>query len=471
MARAKIYLLHSQLLSEPMIVSDTTQSISPIFFDKKELRIPKQILKKREIQPSKMFLIKEELKIFLAENPQMKTYDASQGDGGASLGGIPKEELAQALLQYLPEKGSTKYGNPIGREDIRSAIVQNYYGFSDVSSEQVILGDGGRDLLQKWYQLIVQGVGFGGGSVMVSAAPWGSYMQGTYMNGLNTILAPGSAEDGFCLTKKGIDTSIDYAEEHGHPAVALVITSPDNPTGNYLEQDHIHTLITHAVQKGISYILIDLMYQAVTDPDVGMYDVAGLLASLSPQEKRAVFFLDGLTKSVGGSNIRSCHLVCGSIEHSVRLKGLATHSVLPNVLGEAASLEVYGRKDPLLHPWVQRVVIPTAQSRAYLRQALPQKGFQFIMGQGYYAFINISSWIGKRLPNGESIVDPVDGTQSEVVESVAHLKSYLAQKIGLAVIHGSVFRQPDFIRFSYANNPEYVQAALERLEDGLKRLV
>ena len=93
------------------------------------------------------------------------------------------------------------------------------------------------------------------------------------------------------------------------------------------------------------------------------------------------------------------------------------------------------------------------------------------MGQGYYAFINISSWIGKRLPNGESIVDPVDGTQGEVVESVAHLKSYLAQKIGLAVIHGSVFRQPDFIRFSYANTPEYVQAALERLEYGLKRLV
>ena len=447
-----------------------TRSKQPIFFDQKSLRIPSQELQKRNIQPSKMFLIKEELKTFARNNPQEKLYDASQGDGGASLGGIPREELAHALLRYLPETGSTKYGNPIGREDVRQAIVENYYGFSNVESDQVIMGDGGRDLLQKWYQLVVQGVGSIGGSVIVSAAPWGSYMQGTYMNGLNTVLAPGDAEQGFCLTKEGIDIAIHYAKEQGHPAVALVITSPDNPTGNYLALDHIRSLIQHAVGQGISYVLVDLMYQAVTDPDVGMYDVSGLLDSLSTKERSCVFFLDGLTKSVGGSNVRSCHLVCGSIEHSSLLKGLATHSVLPNVLGEAASLEVYSHKSPIQHPWVQRVVVPTAQSRAYLRSALPQKGFHFIMGQGYYSFINIWPWIGKKLPEGEWFVDPIDGSQSNEIKSAAHLKSYLAQKIGLAVIHGSVFRQPDFIRFSYANTPAYVQGALERLEFGVQRL-
>ena len=446
------------------------QSENPVFFDNQSLRIPNKNIQKRNIQPSKMFLIKEELKIFSQNHPQDLLFDASQGDGGASLGGIPKEELAEALVRYLPEKGTTRYGNPIGREDVREAIVNNYYGFSNVEADQVILGDGGRDLLQKWYQLIVQGVGSIGGSVIVSAAPWGSYMQGTYMNGLNTILAPGNANEGFCLTVDGIDAAMTYANNHGHPAVALVITSPDNPTGNYLAIEHIRSLIQHAVSKGISYVLVDLMYQAVTDPEVGMYDVDGLLKSLSDKEKRCVFFLDGLTKSVGGSNVRSCHLVCGSMEHSSLLKGLATHSVLPNVLGEAASLEVYGHKSPIQHPWVQRVVIPTAQSRAFLRSALAEKGFHSIMGQGYYAFINVWPWLGKRLPDGEVIIDPVDGTETNEIKTVAHLKSYLAQKMGLAVIHGSVFRQPDFIRFSYANTPTYVQGALERLEKGVNRL-
>ena len=443
----------------------------PVFFDAKDKRLSFVEQEKRIIQPSKMFLIKEELNIFAKNNPSIPWYDASQGDGGASLGGVPREELAQALIDYLPLQSTTKYGNPIGREDIRKAIVENYYRFSDVSAEQVIIGDGGRDLLQKWYQLIVQGVCFTGGSIIVSAAPWGSYMQGTYMNGLNTVLAPGSAENGFALTKEGIDKAISYARQEGHPAVALVITSPDNPTGNYMELSEIHALISHAVSMGISYILVDLMYQTVTDADVGMYNVASLLASLSQEEREAVFFLDGLTKSIGGSNLRNCHLVCGSMTHSALLKGLATHSVLPNALGEAAAFAVYGASDPLAHPWVQRVVVPTAQSRAYLRDALPEKGFRYIMGQGYYAFINVWPWLGKRIPNAQTIIDPFDGTETNEIRTVAHLKSYLAQKKGVAVIHGSVFRQPDFIRFSYANTPEYVQAAFERMEEGLQELI
>ena len=124
----------------------------PIFFDVPAHRIPKQNLNKRIIQPSKMFVIKEELKAFLARNPTEEVYNASQGDGGMSLGGIPPEELAAALVRYLPTHGSTKYGDPTGRADIREAIAKNYYGFSSLGADNIILGDGGRDLLQKWYQ-------------------------------------------------------------------------------------------------------------------------------------------------------------------------------------------------------------------------------------------------------------------------------------------------------------------------------
>ena len=72
-----------------------------------------------------------------------------------------------------------------------------------------------------------------------------------------------------------------------------------------------------------------------------------------------------------------------------KLKGLATHSVLPNALGEAAALEVYGQENPTEHPWVKRVVEPTARSRAIVREELTNRGFRFIIGQGYYTFINI----------------------------------------------------------------------------------
>ena len=450
---------------------DQTHENNVTFYDSPTHQIPKSTLNKRIILPSKMFLIKEELKGFATDNPKSKIYNASQGDGGLSLGGIPPRELADALVRYLPQHGSTKYGDPIGRIDIREAIINNYYRFDTLTSENIILGDGGRDLLQKWYQLLQQSCNHTGGSIIVSAAPWGSYMQGTYINCLNTILAPGSADNGFRITKEGIDACHEHGKNHNKPVVALVITTPDNPTGNYLQMQEIKSLIQHAVNRGIEYILLDFMYQAVTDPDIPLYDTNALLHQLTAEERKAIFILDGLTKSVGGSNLRNCHLVFGNKDHASKLKGLATHSVLPNALGEAAALEVYGSPQPTAHRWVQKVVIPTAKSRAIVRQELTERGFRFIMGQGYYAFINIWPWLQKRIPEDLIFTDNVTGQRIDTIQTVNHLKSYLAQKWGLAIIPGAFFHQPNFIRFSYANAPDYTLGSIIRLQQGLDSLV
>ena len=45
-------------------------------------------------------------------------------------------------------------------------------------------------------------------------------------------------------------------------------------------------------------------------------------------------------KAAGGSNLRNAHMVVGNDHWVHLLKGLATHTVLPNALGEAAALEI-----------------------------------------------------------------------------------------------------------------------------------
>ena len=46
-----------------------------------------------DIPPSRMFLINKSLKVYLEKNAGAKIFDASQGDGGASLPGTPKPIL------------------------------------------------------------------------------------------------------------------------------------------------------------------------------------------------------------------------------------------------------------------------------------------------------------------------------------------------------------------------------------------
>ncbi|MCX7994299.1 MAG: pyridoxal phosphate-dependent aminotransferase [candidate division WOR-3 bacterium] len=451
---------------------DISQNLVPQFCDKNENQIPESKYKRRDVWPSKMFTIKLELDEFTRNNPHIPVYDASQGDGGMSLGGIPKEEIAEALLRYLPEERTTKYGEPNGSLILRRAIYENYYKFDSetgLTPENIVIGDGGRDILQKWYQAISQEDGGSGDFILVSAAPWGSYPEGSYINGFNMVCAPGNPDNAFKITPEGIDISIEFVQKYKRKITGIIITSPDNPTGNYLSEEEMLSLIEHAVAKGIKHIFVDLIYQAVTDLEIGCYNVNNIYKNLSPEAKMRVCFMDGLTKKAGASNIRNAHLVCGSIELAKKIKGIATHTVLPNVAGEAVAYEIYRQESPIEHPWVKRVIEPTAKSRTLVKKRLKELGFKFICDQGYYAFINIYPWLGKEMPKEKILIDET-GRKIKRIENVEILKSYLSAHCGLAVIHGSVFRQPHFIRFSYANTPEYTDGAITRLEESLRVL-
>ena len=452
---------------------ETSNSSKAIYCDAPENVIPNQVVNKREVYPSKMFLIKLELQEFIKEHPDIPIYDSSQGDGGLSLGGIPREELSEALIRFLPNECTTKYGDPVGRIDVRRAIFENYYGFdhqTGLTPDHIIIGDGGRDILQKWYQLVQQDCGSFGNNIVVSAAPWSSYLQGPYINCMNILRAPGHADNGFKITPSGLDTCVKFSKIDGKTVAGLIITSPDNPTGNYMPPEEMILLIEHAIDIGIAHVFLDLMYQAVTDPEVGRYDVNSLYQSLSAKARGKVCFMDGLTKSAGASNLRNAHLVVGAKNYIHKIKGIATHTVIPNAIGEAAALEVYSKPEPTEHPWIKQVSVPTSESRKIVQKKFRELDYKFIAHQGYYAFLNIWPWLGKRIPDHKKMINSKTGEHIQSIDSVVTLESYLTTKCGLAIIHGTVFKQPHFIRFSYANLPEYTEASIIRLHESLKEL-
>ena len=77
------------------------------------------------IPPSRMFLINKSLKVYQAKNPGSPVFDASQGDGGASLSGVPRSILERAA-QMQVEHG-TAYDMPFGTDAYRQAVVEKYW--------------------------------------------------------------------------------------------------------------------------------------------------------------------------------------------------------------------------------------------------------------------------------------------------------------------------------------------------------
>jgi aspartate/methionine/tyrosine aminotransferase len=403
------------------------------------------------IPPSRMFLINKALKTFKEKYPEREAYDASQGDGGASLPGVPGEILERAGRMQI-EHG-TAYDMPYGTDAYRRSVIEDYWHLdaaTGITPANVVGTVGGRDALVKAYQaMLALGHGRQGDAIIVSRVPWISYNWGPYGIGANVLWAPGDAQDGWVYTEDAIRECVVYAASTGRKIAGLLITCPDNPTGLTISAERQAALARAALESGAAYVLFDWMYHYVTDESPN--DLNSFLRQFSAAEISRLMFLDGITKSLGGSNIRNCHLIAS--EEVVRfIVARASHTVMPAYYSLAVAMAAYqmGYRQA-----ASRIVDPTNASRIVLKSFLERNGFRFILGKGYYAFIDV----GDYLANSE-------WNDSEP------LGQYLAEEHGLAVVPGAFFSPygGQWLRFSYATPVERTQAAAERLLTGLQSL-
>ena len=403
------------------------------------------------IPPSRMFLINKSLKVYKEKNPTAAVFDASQGDGGASLPGTPKPILERALQLQL-EHG-TSYDMPFGTEAYRKAVIEQYWKLDSSSGwgpANVLGTAGGRDALVKAYQaMLALGHGRQGDLIMVSRVPWISYNWGPYGVGANVLWAPGDPAQGWAYSEDAIRESVKFAESSGRKIAGLVITNPDNPTGLTIPVEKQVSLAKAALEAGVAFVLFDWMYHYVTDESP--MDLNSFLKFFTPEERKRIMFLDGITKSLGGSNVRNCHLIAD--EDVIKfIAARSSHTVIPSFFSLAVAMAAY---EMGFDEASKTIVEPTNASRVVLRNLLMKHEFQHIIGKGYYAFINVDEFIQAK---GWADSEP--------------LGQYLAENHGVAIVPGAFFSPfgNDWVRFSYATPPERTQGAFERLVDGLESL-
>ena len=404
------------------------------------------------IPPSRMFLIRDALKKYKeVAGADAPTFDASQGDGGASLPGVPAEILRRAT--ELQIQHGTAYDQPWGTPMFRKAAVEQYWKL-DASTgwgeANICFVQGGRDGLQKAYAAMVAlGHQEVGDALVVSRVPWITYNWGPYMVGLNVLLAPGNPAEGWRYTPESIKATAEYAAKEGRKVAGIVITSPDNPTGRTIPVEEQIELAKVALENDYSFVLFDWIYHWVTDG--GPSDINKVLNAFTPEQRKRLIFLDGITKSLGGSNIRSAHLVADKkvIDY---ITSQASHGVVPSFYGQAVAIAAY---EMGFGKAAASIIEPCRESRKILRRELAATGVNAIMGDGYYAFIDCKPFI----------------KAGGLADSEA-LMTYLSEQYGVAVVAGIYFSDAgkNWVRFSYALPPEKTEKAYKRMYEGLSNL-
>lgn len=404
-----------------------------------------------DIPPSRMFLINKSLKVYVEKNAGAKIFDASQGDGGASLPGVPKAILERA--SQLQIEHGTAYDMPFGTDAYRKAVIEQYWKLDSSSGwgpANVLGTAGGRDALVKAYQaMLALGHGRQGDLIMVSRVPWISYNWGPYGVGANVLWAPGDPAQGWAYSEDAIRESAKFAESKGRKIAGILITNPDNPTGMTIAVDKQVSLAKAALEAGVAFVLFDWMYHYVTDESP--MDLNSFLKFFTPEERKRIMFLDGITKSLGGSNIRNCHLIADeSVVKFVTAR--ASHGVIPSFYSLAVAMAAY---EMGFDKAAQTIIEPTNASRVVLKKLLVENGMQHIIGKGYYAFMSVADFVRVK---GWADSEPLGG--------------YLAENYGVAIVPGAFFSPfgNDWIRFSYATPPERTEGAFKRLVEGLNSL-
>ncbi len=426
---------------------------TPVFaVDEKHLvPVSDHLRQMMDIPPSRMFLINKSLKVYQEKSPGAKVFDASQGDGGASLPGVPKAILERAA-QLQIEHG-TAYDMPFGTDAYRKSVIEKYWKL-DASSgwgpANVLGTAGGRDALVKAYQaMMALGHGRQGDLIMVSRVPWISYNWGPYGVGANVLWAPGDPAQGWAYSEEAICESVKFAESSGRKLAGLVITNPDNPTGLTISVEKQVSLAKAALEAGVAFVLFDWMYHYVTDESP--MDLNSFLKYFNPEERKRIMFLDGITKSLGASNIRNCHLIADETVIKF-IVARASHGVIPPFYSLAVAMAAY---ETGYAEAARTIIEPTNASRLVLKGLLQSSGMQHIIGKGYYAFMNVGEYLKAK---GWADSEP--------------LGQYLAENHGVAIVPGAFFSPfgGDWIRFSYATPVERTEGAFQRLVEGLESL-
>lgn len=407
-----------------------------------------------EIPPSRMFMIKLSLdKYRQTHGEDAVIFDASQGDGGASLPGVDPAILDRA--HELVKARGTGYDFPYGTNEFRTATVEQYWQLDSAlgwGPQNVLFAVGGRDALLKAYSAMVTlGTGRVGDVIITSRVPWISYNWGPYAIGANVLHAPGDEASAWRYTEEGIVAAVEYARaQGGRQAAGIIITSPDNPTGNTLSVDEQIALGKCALAAGVTFVLYDWIYHYITQGDP--IDANTVLRAFTPDERKRIMILDGLTKCMGASNVRAAHLLADANVIKF-ISSRASHGVIPHFHGQAVALAAY---EVGLRQAAANIIDPTNASRQVMHEFLAANNTRFIMGDGgYYAFIHVAQWMAA----------------GGFADSFA-LGAYLAEQHGIAVVPGAAFSEDgdDWIRFSYALPPEITRGAVQRFHDALMAL-
>lgn len=378
----------------------------------------------RQLTPSTTLAITAKAKALREEGQDIIGLGAGEPDFNTP------EFIIQAAFEAA-EAGDTKYTPSGGTIALKDAIIEKTRRdlWMPYERSEVMVASGAKHALSTLFQAILDP----GDEVIVPAPYWVSYPEQIKLSDGVPVILETDESSRFKVTR-------ELLEQHITPKTkALVLNSPSNPTGMVYSKEELEMVADVAIKHDL-LVISDEIYEKLLYNGATHISIASL-----PEMRERTVIINGVSKSHAMTGWRIGYAI-GPKEIISAMTNLASHSTSnPTSIAQAASVAAYAEGDAPVE--AMRVIFEERLEKIYAR-LIEIEGLTCLKPEGaFYLF-----------PHAKQAAEMCG------FDNVDDWCTAVLSEAKVALIPGSGFGAPDYVRLSYATDPARVLEALDRIE-------
>ena len=388
------------------------------------------------ISPSPTLAIDSKFKEMKKEGIDVVGFGAGEPDFDT-----PKH-IKEAAINAINE-GFTKYTPASGTIELKKAIVKKLKDENalDYEISDIVVSNGAKHSLVNAFMAILNP----GDEVIIPAPFWVSYPEMVKIADGTPVFLETTEENNFkfkvCDLKKVVTDKTK----------ALVLNNPSNPTGMLYTKDELKEIAEFCVKNNI-YVISDEIYEAlVYDGKESFISIA----SFGEEIKDLTIIINGVSKTYAMTGWRIGY-TASNAKIAKAMSNIQSHATSnPNSIAQVAAVAA------LNGPKGEIEIMKKAffERRNHLVELINGiDGVSSVKPDGaFYVMMNVSGLFGKKY-------------QDTVISDVDTLCELLLSEVKLALVPGTGFGAPNYVRWSYATSMDNINEGIKRLKEFINKL-
>lgn len=362
---------------------------------------------------------------------------------GAGEPDFPTPDPIRAAAIEAIHAGHTHYTPVGGLADLKRAVREYTLPRTGVAYEdgEIIASCGAKHTLYNLFLALLDP----GDEVIVPAPYWVSYPVMVEMAGGRSVIVRGDAARRFLPSVDDLDAAVSDRTR------AIVINNPSNPTGALWTREDLTEIAGWLDRHPGIAVISDAIYDALAYDDAEVHE----LLAIAPQLRDRYVHVNGISKAFAMTGWR-LGWACGPAPVMTAMQKLQSQSTSnPTSITQYAAIAACGLGEAVIAPMRARfqarrdLIVDCLAKVPHVTLVQPRGAF--------YAFPDFSAWIGRHAGDRH-------------LEDDMALASWLLDEARVAVVPGSAFGAPGFLRLSYATGEDTIRSGIERIAQAATRL-